>query len=229
MQQFNNVLLMVVVIGFTIMASANKSIDGVESSDSTSSTNKLAELRNEFVIGQVNSDDSIRQLTTLTGLTIAEIEDRARPCHCSKWQDCSVDGFLGENEGFITRLLEDNLFVRQKQLTHQKIAKPLFILATMNKDYCHIAQETGDFKTGQCLLNKITFSVSINCTNGYQESIFNDHLRSSCIVNAVKMPQRQNLSFDQVLLPNYIDRYGFYEGHTIYRVAPQTIIDFFEL
>ncbi len=185
----------------------------------------------EFIVGRDNPDSAISRLESLTGLSIKKIERRARPCAHTSWSRCSTAGFLGKDESFIERLLVDNRFVHSMGYTHREMAKPLFILKEMKKKHCvRINSEKGLF--ARCSYNGWEYDVLLMCTKGVQESIFNDGLRTSCLVNAKKLKDGKevdSLLYDSDLLPNYIRLYGFYEGNTSFRLPPERIIEFFGL
>jgi hypothetical protein len=63
-------------------------------------------------------------------------------------------------------------------------------------------------------------------TAGWQDSVFNVKLKGSNVVVVTNSSTEQKIKFAD-LLPHYIQRYGFYDGNTPYRLAPQTIIEMF--
>ena len=191
-----------------------------------------ADTNNEaFKISQDNSDEAIKKFKTVTGLTIKEVEFRARPCMYTSWEHCSEKGFLGKNETFVKRLLIDNRYVHSKGLTHKKLAEPLIAMRKLDPKYCkEFSSPKGP--SAKCTFNGRTFVTEILCTSGVQPSIFNDKLRSSCIVLVYKMSKGKRidtLEYDADLIPNYIRLYGFYEGNTPHRISPKRIISFFRL
>ncbi|MBF0361652.1 MAG: hypothetical protein HQK49_11610 [Oligoflexia bacterium] len=182
----------------------------------------------DFLIGADNSNEVIRNLTSLYNDPIAEIERKARPCEYTDWKLCSHGGFLAKDESFIERLIIDNTFVQSKSLSHRKLAEPLIILRNIDPDFCKPTESTLG-PSGECIFNGQTYKVQVMCTDGYQYSIFNDGLKSACVVTVQNMKTLKELTYDSDLLPNYIKLYGFYEGETPYRVSPEEIIAFFSL
>ncbi|MBF0208354.1 MAG: hypothetical protein HQK53_15865 [Oligoflexia bacterium] len=150
----------------------------------------------EFIIGNNNSDQTIAELKSLTDLPITEIEQRARPCKFTTWRFCSSEGFLGEKESFIQRLITDNQYVHARGLTHQQLAYPLKIMRDLDPQFCKYLTASAPFPTdltningprAVCSFKEGQYAVAIECTNGFQMSIFNDNLRSSCIVHLKKL------------------------------------------
>jgi hypothetical protein len=182
----------------------------------------------KFRIGADNSDQSIKNLTELTGLRISQIEDRARPCRYSSWSECSSAGFLGKNESFISRLLVDNQFVHWKKLTHGKLASFLFTIMQMPSPICTRNDPKSVWSGGECVFNGIRSQVSFFLTAGWQKSLFDDKLIGSFSIVVQNLKTNQKEEFAD-LLPSYIQRYGFYEGDTPYRLSPSAIIKMFEI
>lgn len=178
-----------------------------------------------FAVGLDNSDSQIIHLSSLTGLSIQEIEYRAKPCAYTKWPGCSTAGFLGKDEKLTERLFEDNDYVHSKGLTHADLSVPLLVMLTLDPAYC-----TPDPSgwSGKCVYRNRKYEVTLQCTNGFQESIFDDGLRSSCDLTLKDQARPKTLGYAE-MLPYYIALYGFYEGNTDYRLSPESVINFFEL
>lgn len=143
-----------------------------------------------FLIGGVNSNETIEGLTELTGISIEELEKRMRPGNFSQ------AGFIGQDESLIQVLKDDNIFVLSQDLIHQKL----------------IADLSGGIRRKQMYL-------------GGQRSVFDDGSRTNVDIYNEKPNSEVTLKYSG-LLPNYILRYGFYEGNTIYRLSPEEIMDF---
>jgi hypothetical protein len=149
-----------------------------------------------FVISCVNSIATIEGLTTLTGIPIEELEEIMRP------GAYSVAGFIGRDESLISVLRDDNIFVLSQDLTHQGLAMIL-----------HAPSSYGDIKEETLR------------TMGYQDSVFSDGLRTEHDDYYTNLDTGMKMRFSG-LLPDYIERYGFYEGDTVYRLSPEEIMDF---
>ncbi len=179
-----------------------------------------------FIVDADNSDEAIRHLTQISNTSIPDIEDRARPCAYSKWPHCSGAGFLARNESLIDRLLADNDYVHSKGLTHAKLAEPLAVMGALPETLCQRNDPASRLAGGTCLWNGVSFTVEIMAYFGYQESIFNDELRSNIDVRVINTATGQVITYSEMLIP-YIYEYGFYEGDTPYRLSPESIVRMF--
>jgi len=170
--------------------------------------------RTGFLVGGKNSSDSILRLTELNGRPIADLEVEMRP------GQASAKGFLGADEKLLAVLAADNrLVVDEHRLTHQELAHHLRVLAAIG-----LKQPDREF-----LYHGSRFSVSFRHFRGWQASPFHDGTRSSseAIINNITNGQRLEYS---LLVPEMIERYGFYEGTgTPYRVAPERILAVLDL
>ena len=160
-----------------------------------------------FEIGRDNSDEAIDQLETLTGLTIAEIEKRARPL---SHKGISVSGFIGANESFKAVLKRDNQRVHGFGMTHAQMAAPL-----------KQAMAAGG---GSFVFGGRRFYVESDLSRSPQHSIFNDELLAFSDYT-IRDESGRHFTFSE-MLPEYIERYGFYES-TAYRLAPREIVAMF--
>lgn len=180
--------------------------------------------------------------TTITGLSVTEIEAAARP------GGSSASGFIAADETLLGVLAEDNRRVGSLGLTHPELAAPLFhvwntILAQRGK-----APTVESIEYGGRRIRIQAFQ-----TRGSQDSIFADE-----IMGTHDMRIEGSLSADEEaflrerygrlgaeryeelvrklttiktgeMVAFYVKRYGFYEGHTGYRVDPITIAFLFGL
>ena len=176
----------------------------------------------EFVIGGVNTNAAIDRLSEITGLPIARIEARARPTQKTA-STVGPDGFGGSITGFISLdenfkevLKRDNTAVLSMGLTHQQLAAPLLrAINTSNGNQ-------------QFMVNGKMFSVGYQGYLSYQESLFNDGLRAQGDFTVTDDETGRSIKFS-LLVPHYINAYGFYEGNVPNRIEPQSIIDLFGL
>ena len=161
---------------------------------------------------------------------------------------------MSEDEDIISVLKGDNHLVEKITLTHPELAKPLFhvwnivlegvklkiwIFEKMNIEYI--------------LYNGRRVYIKWQGGRGYQESIFNDevlgqyHLemwreldqneRNFLYRNYANLTEEEMADFITKLsyihtgemVPYYIMRYGFYEGHTDFRADPIAIAFIFGL
>jgi hypothetical protein len=166
-----------------------------------------------FIIGGVNTNEIISNLTELTGVPISEIEHSARP------RSGSMAGFIGKNEQFLDVLKADNTFVISRGFTHQQLAEPLFY--AMNLVNLTEGGEDFEFRYRGTL-----YRVNYAGSRGIQETIFNDDAEASRDYTVVNTENGALVNFS-AMVPEYIWRYGFYEGNTEYRVDPARIVDVF--
>jgi hypothetical protein len=158
-------------------------------------------------------------------------------------------GFLAEDEDIISVLKGDNRIVKRMGMVHSQMAKPLFhIWNALLGDYL---EEQMDASTIYYNSNKV--NINRIWLNGYQESIFHDEIEGRNDIHIWRdlkegeleflkrsysnLPQEkfriliEKLSHLHIseMLPFYIMRYGFYEGHTDYRCDPIAIAFIFGL
>ncbi len=181
--------------------------------------------------------DSTRQIT---GRSIAEITDSGRP------GGSSGAGFMSQEEDIISVLKGDNRLVKKLGLTHPQMAKPLFHVWNIARWVYHMSQSAGRSigHIDYFLYNNKKVRLITAGGRGWQYSIFDDeiqgmyHLEFSVELNEDEqaflheryssLSNEQMADFQKILchihtgemVPFYIMRYGFYEGHTDYRADP---------
>lgn len=165
-----------------------------------------------FKVGGANSTDLIRKLDSLAGQPIAKLQERLRPMHDS------MAGFLGQSESLIAVLTDDNDFVLSQNLTHQDLALPLLYTRE------HYSRGRGKEFT----YRGRRFSVQLTAYRGMQFSPFDD--KTGTNVDMIIKNEDTNASLScSGLLPDMIQRYGFYEGKgTSYRLEPSKILEVFD-
>jgi hypothetical protein len=88
--------------------------------------NPFTEPGSDFVVGGVNSSETIKKVKTLNGRQIEALEYDMRP------NGLSGEGFLGPHERLVDVLVSDNDWVRgQPGLTHQILSSELRILSAI--------------------------------------------------------------------------------------------------
>jgi hypothetical protein len=196
----------------------------------------------------LHSEEDLKKVKSITGKTIHEINKTA------KSEQSSYAGFISVEEDIMTVIRRDNELVRELELTHPDMARPLFhvwnaLLFILEKDGV-----TGEWRPFESIQYKgnIVF-VKTQLTRGFQESIFNDEIRGSFLIKIwreLKPDEKDFLQkayshlsqdeFDEMTLklthmtigemnPYYIMRYGFYEGYTFFRADPIAIALIFGL
>jgi len=192
----------------------------------------------------LHSEIELDQIKTITGRSIAEITEIGRP------ERYSGAGFMSHDEDIISVLRGDNRLVAQLGSIHRQMAKPLLhvfnVILTVKKD-----SERGNI--GGVLYNQRKVYLKFQGAKGWQESIFNDEILGYWQIEmwrdldkkekAFLSREYSNLSDEKMaqlikklshihtgeMVPYYIMRYGFYEGHTSYRADPIAIAFIFGL
>jgi hypothetical protein len=166
-----------------------------------------------FVVGGKNDTSLIQSLTELNGRTIDSLEKDMRP---GAW---AAKGFLGGSDSLIETLAADNrLIVDQLGLTHQELARHLRGLA----------QAAEQAKGQEFLYHGRRFKGSIRLSRWYQPSPFRDGTQTNTLAIVDNLNADKRLEFS-LLMPDLIERYGFYEGTgTPYRLDPRKIVEFLD-
>lgn len=192
-----------------------------------------------------HSEQQLDQTRTITGRSIAEITELARP------DRLSTSGFMAEDEDIISVLKGDNRLARQLGLSHAQLAKPLFHVLNLmdlnqrHKNYLSYQRHRAQYPA--FLYNGKQISVQVEYTRGGQASIFADGLDGALAIRIYRdlEPQENNylnrayahLSPEQrqdlvtrlsslfigEMVMYYIQWYAFYEGHTGWRADPIAI------
>ena len=193
----------------------------------------------------LHSEDALNQIETITGRPIERITELGHP------NGLSHSGFMAEDEGIISVIKGDNRIVSQLGSTHPQMAKPLFhVLNMMDADLSlnrwNMAIHQWD-NIHYFFYNDHKVFVEAGDTKGGQKSIFDDNIEGAFHVkiwrefdakeaqflkeNSSHISQDEFNEFKVLLSfinmgemePQYIMRYGFYEGHTFWRADPIAI------
>lgn len=193
----------------------------------------------------LHSEARLNQLKTITGRPLERITELGRP------GGLSFDGFMAKDENIIAVMKGDNRVVKKLGLKHPQLARPLFhVLNMMNIDLeinrWNMAKHRWD-NIQSFFYNDQTVFVEAQDSKGGQESIFNDQLEGAFYIKLWRNFESDELAFLdkkyghlseekldtlKTLLssmqtgemePQYILRYGFYEGHTFWRTDPIAI------
>jgi hypothetical protein len=191
----------------------------------------------------LHSEIELDYTRRITGRSIAEITDSGRP------GGSSGAGFMSQEEDIISMLKGDNRVVKKLSMIHPQMAKPLFHVWNIARWVGYTSQSAGRSigSIDYFLYNKRKVRLINAGGRGWQYSIFNDeiqgmyHLEFSIELDedekAFLHERYSNLSDEQMadfqeilshihtgeMVPFYIMRYGFYEGHTGYRADPIAI------
>jgi hypothetical protein len=166
-----------------------------------------------FVVGGKNQTALIRALPSIAGRTIAALEKDMRP------GQFSTVGFLGKEEKLLDILVEDNkLVVDELGLTHQALARPLRFLGAL-------AARRANGEAREFFFHGRRLKLLGKCYRGFVESPFEDGTKANCEATVWNLDNGKKVSFS-LLVPDMIERYGFYEGHgTTYRVEPRVALE----
>jgi hypothetical protein len=179
----------------------------------------------------------------ITGRSIAEITDSGRP------GGSSGAGFMSQEEDIISVLKGDNHLVKKMGMTHPRLAKPLFHLWNIVRWISYSSHSAGRSIDGidYFMYSQRKVQVLSAGGRGWQDSIFDDEVLGMyqfefCVEldedeEAFLREKYPDLAKEQMselrsklshirtgeMVPFYIMRYGFYEGHTDYRADPIAI------
>ncbi|HKJ66615.1 MAG TPA: hypothetical protein VKA68_01560 [bacterium] len=190
----------------------------------------------------IHSREELNHITSITGRSLAEITRLGRPGGLSQ------SGFLAADEDILSVIRVDNRIVQALGLTHPQLAKPLFhVLNMMDEDLAlnrwNMAHHRWE-NIRYFFYNNKTVFVDAEDTKGGQQSIFDDGIEGGFYIKVWREFDKEEMhllqqryghlspvQFDslQMLIsiintgemePQYIMRYGFYEGHTFWRTDP---------
>lgn len=196
----------------------------------------------------LHDEAELNQTRTITGKSVSEITNIGRPMQYSR------TGFMSENEDILSVLTKDNRMVKQLKSTHPEMARPLFhvwniVLQGIKQDIWLYEEMELEY----ILYNGRKVFIKWQGGRGWQESIFNDeilgqyHLEMWRTLDPSEKEFLNNIypeltekelstlikNFFHIhtgeMVPYYIMRYGFYEGHTDFRADPISIAVIFGL
>ena len=161
---------------------------------------------------------------------------------------------MSDDEDIISVIKGDNHLVEQLGLRHPQMARPVFHIWNMILKDVELRRMGRFWEPFEYVLyNGQKVFIKAEGTKGWQESIFNDEILGKFEIEISREPNQDEKAFlrekypdltkDQMaafvkklscihtgeMVPYYIMRYGFYEGHTDYRVDPVTIAWIFGL
>jgi hypothetical protein len=136
----------------------------------------------------------------------------------------SEAGFLGPDEKLLEVMAADNKTVLEDlRLTHQELAKHLHALPAI--EFWQMRREKGE---AAFVYRGRRFKVRMLLTAGSQHSPFKDGTASGANAVVENLDTGKKLRY-ALLVPEMIERYGFYEGHgTSYRVDPKQVVEVFD-
>jgi len=196
----------------------------------------------------LHSESDLDQMEMITGIPIPVINCIAKPAGFS-WA-----GFIAEDEDIISVLKGDNRLVTAMGFTHPQVVKPLFHVWNMILN--EIQREEWrrfDNKYKFFFYHGKTITLEANGSRGWQISIFQDEIQGNFNIHVYRDlsdAERSYLTtrygrlseeqFDEMveklshihmseMVPYYVRRYGFYEGHTSFRADPIAVAFIFGL
>ncbi len=196
----------------------------------------------------LHSEDQLDKKEIITGIPIHVINCTGKP------NSYSSSGFMADDEDIISVLKGDNQLVRKMGLTHPQLARPLFHIWNLilkETELGNWARFYDNIKYIYYNGNLLNFRAS--GSKGWQISIFHDEVQGKYNIHIDRdlNPEEEqylkekyfHLSENEIvelknklthldfseMLPYYIMRYGFYEGHTDYRCDPVAISFIFGL
>jgi hypothetical protein len=187
----------------------------------------------------LHSAAELERTTAITGKPVAELTRLGRP------GVVSGSGFLAEDEDLLSVLQGDNELVGRLGLKHRDLARPLFHVWNLLLQEYELGK-LGRFQddVGSFWYHGREIHLRSQRTKGFQESIFTDEIKGAFDLELWReldgdereflMKAYAHLSAAErdalvgrltrlhtgEMEPYYIMRYGFYEGHTEYRVDP---------
>ena len=196
----------------------------------------------------LHSEADLDRTKTITGRSVVLITELGRPGRSSG------AGFMADDEDTLSVIKGDNQLVRGLGLPHPQMAWPLFHvwnLVLRSRDVRGTPLRWSEFD--RMLYNGKTVLLKIEGTRGWQESLFEDEILGMYQFEIRREPEPKEREFLRAeypdlnesqmaklaekishfhtgeMVPYYIMRYGFYEGHTEYRADPIAIAYIFGL
>jgi hypothetical protein len=195
-----------------------------------------------------HDETALYEKKEITGRSIQEITRLAGP------GGLSTAGFLAAGEELISVLVGDNRLVTALGLTHRELAEPLFHVVNMLETNIGVVWRNHSWDDLEGLVyNDRTILLTGKGTKGGQKSIFADGIEGAWDLDIWREMDEEELAFLEKtyahlaetqraelfnrlsrihtgeMVPQYIMRYGFYEGHTGYRADPIAIAFIFGL
>jgi hypothetical protein len=187
----------------------------------------------------LHAPEELATVTAITGRPVAEIDRLGQP------GQISTAGFLARGEGLISVLAADDRTVRALGLTHPELARPLFHLWNLILTEVSHGHSSARSKRIPIIdYGGHALRLETGNSRGYQESLFHDEIIGNSQIWVERELTPEESTFLRAAYPRlsdlehrrlverltrihtgemvafYIQRYGFYEGHTDYRADP---------
>jgi hypothetical protein len=197
----------------------------------------------------LHSKAELDRTTSITGRTVAEITARSKP------GQMSGAGFVAQDEEIVDVIRGDNRVVARLGLNHPLLARPLFEIFNLilrDLELFRLGQAP-IYNIASVLYAGHEIHIEASASKGWQESIFADNVKGYWSIRIWREPTADerrylnrhygHLGAERLaaltemltsihtgeMVPFYIMRYGFYEGHTEYRADPLAIANLFRL
>lgn len=197
----------------------------------------------------LHAEAELDRTSTITGRPVAIITAEARP------GNASGIGFLAEDEDLLSVIRADNRLVSRLGLTHPQLARPLFMVfnVALRNLETHRRGETPVNDIEYLLWGDQRVFIDVYGSKGWQQSLFDDevlgyfelriwrdltpedeaylceHYSSLAEAEFDELKEKLTVIHTGEMVPFYVMRYGFYEGHTGYRADPVAIASIFGL
>jgi hypothetical protein len=203
-----------------------------------------------FALRGIHSDEELANTKVITDRSVSQITVDGRPGRSSG------AGFMAADETIISVIWQDNKTAEKLGLTHPDLARPLFHLWNISNIHARSNESKPDEERTDLkalVYNGHEIAVQVTGSRGWQESIFNDEILGTGHMEVWRELDQEEMEFlkeqYQHLSPElfeemkekiahlhtgemvlfYINRYGFYEGHSDFRADPVTIAFIFGL
>jgi len=197
-----------------------------------------------FATTGIHSEEEIRKTRSITGRSVSRITVDGRP------GGSSDTGFMAGDETILSVIMNDNRMIQKLGLKHPDLARPLLHLWNISNardKYNKYAPAEERIYLQSLLFESKEIGFKISGGRGWQESIFNDEILGSYHLEVRRDldPGEEEFLKEQYgslpanefkelkrkistlhtgeMVPYYINRYGFYEGHADYRAEPLAI------
>ncbi len=197
-----------------------------------------------FASTGIHSEEEIRNTRSITGRSVSLITVDGRP------GGSSGAGFMAADETIISVIMGDNRMVHKLGLKHPDLARPLLHLWNISNTegaYNEHAPDQERIQLQGLVYSGKEIGIKVSGGRGWQESIFNDEILGSYHLEVWRDldPGEEEFLKDQYgslpeedfealrkkirtlhtgeMVPYYMNRYGFYEGHTDFRAEPLSI------
>ncbi len=197
-----------------------------------------------FALVGIHSEKEIRNTRSITGNSVSRITVDGRP------GGSSDAGFIAADETILSVIMSDNQMVHKLGLKHPDLARPLLHVLNISSSgerYNELVPAEEKVSFQGLIYSGKEIGIKISGSHGWQESIFNDEIQGRSLLEAWRdldpgeeaflkeqygsLPDNEIEELKRMIsslhtgemVPFYINRYGFYEGHTNFRADPLTI------